>query len=185
MSRFQGGLGYKPLPVPYKAEDIPRYLSAELLRIEQAFIQQPAALTVNETGVLTAATTDVWVPLFIGADPLWEVPSGAFDPATGEWTIPQDGLYQLMLQIEVGAFGAGNKTYYVGMRGIIQPPAATSYVLTSYSGGADDVPLTASSNSQTFLTTGTTVNAELAITHSQFTGDVDFSAHMQLLRVSS
>ena len=174
---------YYPAPVPTRAEDLPRYLESEFMRIRESLIAQPVALSVTETGTYDVTTTLAWFDLFIGETPTWETPGGSFDPTTGDWTCPQTGLYQVTLSLEVSPFGAGNKVYYAGVA--IDWTGATTGRLESTDGGDDSIPLGVTLTGQITIQQGTVLAFEAAIVHDQFAGLADYEANIQILRVSS
>ena len=173
---------YAPFPVPNDAKDLPRYIAAELDRIRQAFLAQPVSLTVEETGTAAVTTAINWFDLFIGETPTWDIPGGGFDPVTGIWACPQGGLYTLGLSLEVRPFGGGNKTYYAGVA--IDYSGSSVGRFESTDGGNDAIPLGVGLNSQVPILQGTLLKCEATIVHNQFSGDADYKANLQILRVS-
>ncbi|RKZ92544.1 MAG: hypothetical protein DRQ40_08615 [Gammaproteobacteria bacterium] len=176
---------YYPSPVPRDPNELPRYLESEFHKIRESLIAQPVALSVAEEGAALVTTVVTWFDLFIDEAPEWDVPGGSFDPVTGIWTCPQQGLHQLALSIEVEPFGSGNKTYYAGV--------AIDYVgqdgipgrAESADGGDDAIPLGVTLDIQVPILFGSILKCQAAIVHDQFSGTANYKARLQILRVSN
>jgi len=170
---------YWPGPIPDDPASMPAYLGFELRRIQEAFSQDPVSLRAHDAGVLAVGTTAVWHNPFETTAPEWDVPGGTFDG--GIWTVPQNGLYTLYLDLTVEPFGAGNKTYYASIRllvdGVEEPHAVQ--------GGADDVPLSVFRAIPQVLQAGHKIEMEISAVHEQFTGTAPFLAWFAAVKLSA
>ena len=178
---------YDPNPVPSNLDDIPRFLFEELERIKVALYAQPVAMTVTQTATVTVTTTPNWQRLFnTGDQPSWEVPGGNFNPATGEWTCPQFGLYQHFVDMRIQPYGTGNKSYYAGIR-LWRVPAdgSPNEVVEAVDSGVDDFELAVTLPGQTVSQSGDIWYCEGTVVHDQFIGDATIDASWQLNRISA
>ena len=145
-------------------------------------VAQPVALTVLKSGQLPIGPTRDWTNPFIGDDAAWDVPGGSWDPATGRWTCPQIGLYQISALLEIDPFGAGNKNYYAGLQ--LRIIGEIGRIQETYDGGDDDIPLGVSFTGQQVFYQGDTIEFKITAVHENQTGTVAAQTHMQLLNVS-
>lgn len=120
----------------------------ELNRIAQSLADtdQPmgAAIRATESLVVTVAPTITWERIFdesITND--WRNPANAFNAATGVYTVPQDGVYQVVARLSAPAFPTpAVKGYALGLRGTIHFVNGTpNQVATTFMGGQDTLPL--------------------------------------------
>jgi hypothetical protein len=179
-------IDYQPLPVPYDPRELPRYLEQELYRISQSLISQPVALTVDETSVLQVTTVANWQRLFLSQTASWDIPGGGWDPVLAEWTCPQQGLYFNIADLRVEPYGAGNKTYYAGVRIVIdRADGSPDVVVQAVDSGQDDFDLGVTLPLQTPIFFGDVVHWEATVVHDQFIGDATINSSTQLFRVSA
>ena len=180
-------IDYKPEPTPYTLEDIPRYLEREFQRIAEALAEQPVALTVAETSIVTVTTIVSWQRLFSDSIvPSWEVPGGSWTSPPGQWVCPTQGLYQVIADLRVEPYGAGNKIYYAGVRVVIvHADGSPDTVVEAIDSGADDFMLGITLPVQVPLLQGDVVYFEATVVHDQFIGDTEIDSSAQLFRVSA
>lgn len=173
---------YAPNPVPGQVEDLPRYIYDELARIKEALVAQPVSFDIaNPDHQLAIGTTPNWEIGMIGIDPRWEVPGGEFDSATGRWTCPKSGLYQVNAHAEVAPFGSGNKIYYAGIRLQHERDLAIVETFESTDGGDDDIPLGVTLSGLVPLLQGDVLYTEWTAVHENQTGTVTAKAAWQIL----
>jgi hypothetical protein len=179
-------IDYQPEPTPYTIEDLPRYVEQELNKIAQALenASQPVALSVDEQGNFLVTTIVTWVQVLIGETAGWDVPGGSWDPTTGIYTVPQQGLYSVNAQLEVSPFGAGNKTYYAGLR-LYRDRGGVVEFVESTDGGDDAIPLGVTISGLLPLLQGDRLGLEMTIVHDQFSGTAPYNVAMQIKRESS
>ena len=173
---------YAPNPVPSQLEDVPRYLYDELTRIKEALVAEPVAFAISDDTSEPIGPTINWQILFDdGQSPNWEFPGGEYDPATGRWTCPKGGLHSVDLQMEISAFGSGNKNYYGGLRVHVERDGLIIDTFESTDGGDDDIPLGVTLTGMIPLLQGDVVYCEATIVHENQTGLVDVSLGWQIL----
>lgn len=175
---------YYPAPVPRDTKDLPRYLETEFYRIRERLIAQPVSTTLQETGDFPTTTTVSWTQTFIGVTPTWDIPGGAWDPATGIYTVPQEGLYSVNQQLEVSPFGLGNKNYYAGLA-FIRDRDGTITRFEATDGGVDNIPLGVTQMGMLYLLQGDKLTMEMTVVHEQTSGTAPYKLGFQILRVSA
>ena len=178
-------LPYHPNPVPSQLDDVPRYLYDELVRIKEAFIEQPTAMAIETSFDYTVTTVLIWDRIFNDGVvvPTWDIPGGGFDNTTGEWTCPQDGLYSIDVQMTVQPYGAGNKDYYAGLRLYKDSGGVVEYRETT-DGGDDAIPLGVTLSGLIPLLQGDVLAVDAAVVHDQFVGTTTVDVGWQILRQS-
>lgn len=175
---------YNPTNPPDEFQDWPRWLMEELFRIAGALRSDPVVMAVDDTDTITIGTLPTTVILGIGDASVIDIPSGAWDPVTGIWTCPLDGIYQVTAQVYIPAFGSGNKTYF-GSIEVNELAPNPKRIAVSFDGGADDVPLGITLAEPNLILAGTTIQATLTAEHEQFTGTVNYIAAFSYLRQAS
>jgi hypothetical protein len=177
---------YYPYPIPTDINDIPRYLYEELQRIQIALVEQPTAFAIEDSADYTVTTILTWERLFDDGVivPSWDVPGGSFDNTTGEWTCPQSGLYDINAQMTVQPYGAGNKTYYAGLR-LYRLRDQTVEYREATDGGDDAIPLGVTLNGLVPLLQGDVLALDAAVVHDQFVGVATVNVGWQILRESN
>ena len=169
---------------PEKMEDWSRWLDDELQRIQEALKADPVILSVNDADTMPIGVTPTTRILGLGDTPIIDVPGGSWDPVTAIWTNPLGAIYNVAAQVFIAAFGPGNKSYSASIE--VNELAPTPQLLTvSFDGGSDDVPLGISLNQPLLILAGTTLQFSLTTVHEQFTGTIDFTATMSILRQAS
>ena len=177
-------LPYDPNPVPSSVEELPAFLFDELRRISLALYATPVTFADRESETIEIGPAVIWRRLFdTGGTPIWEVPGGQFDNATGIWTCPQKGLYSMSATITVQPFGGvGGKSYYAGLRMTVEQNAAIVYQIETSDGGFDDVPLGVTLSGMIPLQQGDQVYVDAAVVHENQTGTVDVVDSWQIIR---
>jgi hypothetical protein len=169
-------LPYVPAPPPTPTGsvwDVVRYVWEEFGRVSLALIglDQPNSMSLAENETLTPGPTATFVKLFDnGTTPQWINPSTAFDPATGTYTIPQDGVWRIEAALRIPAFAApGNRLYFGSLRVDITPPVGVATQYLFYDGGDDTIPLTVTATLQLPQLRGATVEIYGAVVHPTVT----------------
>jgi hypothetical protein len=168
---------YVPSNPPTKFESWHRWIVDELTRISIRFQDNPVLVTLRQfdqtvqiSPVLTA------IRLGVGAIPDVDSPGGDYDPVTGIWTCPLNGIYLVTASVEIDPFGTGNKAYQAEI--VFFKNGIETYRSTD--SAVDDVPLSVNLNSPALFTAGDEIHLDLVTIHSQFTGptlyDYTFSA---------
>jgi hypothetical protein len=149
--------------------DLVRYVWEEFYRISFSLLglDRPNSLTVSEDDTLTPGPTVVWQRLFDnGVPPSWANPSNVYDPATGVYTIPQDGVWVTDVAVRIPAFAApGNRLYYGAIRTTITDPDGVPTEFFFYDGGDDSIPLSVSGHLMGPSLQGTTIFHDAAVVH--------------------
>lgn len=171
---------YFPTNPPSEFEDWARWISEELFRIEAALYANPVVMTVSGSGQINIGTAPAPITLGIGDTPNIDFPSGNYDPATGIWTCPQNGVYSLVCTATVQPFGSGNKAYYL----LIDCLVAGVSVDTQTGSGVDDVPVAGTLFAPVNLFVGQGVKFDLSAVHEQFTGVSDYTFHISIVRIA-
>lgn len=169
---------YEPTTPPIRFEDWPRWIDAELHRVQQAITSQPVVMTVSGSGTIDIDTVPSIVILGIGDDAILDVPEGSWDPVTGNWICSLGGLYGITLQCFIAAFGPGNKSYFATLEIFVNDVTRAVQLV----GGADDVPLGLSLSTSLALVGKDIVRVELTTVHEQFTGSSTYNYSMSFLR---
>jgi len=181
---FPTGIGATP-------EQIVRALWEELTRISIALagLDQPmgASVTGSESVSISVAPTLVWTRLFDGTvTSSWVRPADAMNAATGVYTIAQEGVYKLFVEMIAPAFATpANKAYYGGIRITLTfADGSPSKVITTFNGGYDSVPLTVFGSYLGPLTLGDKISVDASLDHQSNTGAVVVTSFFQIQRVS-
>jgi hypothetical protein len=173
---------YYPGNLPDNASALIPFLFDELWRIAQAITAHIVGMNAQQLGLVVPVTT---VPsdaqLFIGAVILSDLPGGAFDPATGEYEVPENGQYQISVSSVVDPFGTGNKIYNVVLRIDIDGVP----LWRSVDSGQDDQELGAAISLGARLLAGQVLTFWLQSQHDQFTGDIIVSSYLSINQTSS
>lgn len=112
---------YVPGPVPYSAQDLPRYLEDELGKLSRQLARKVAsqilALEDTTTGFVIDFPPGTWNQLFVGKAPTIDAPA-SWDIPTGVWTAPYSGLYRASLGLvftNISAAAQGTMHFYAGI----------------------------------------------------------------------
>jgi acetylornithine deacetylase/succinyl-diaminopimelate desuccinylase-like protein len=163
----------------------------ELGRIAQAIADrdQPmsAAVYCSETIPISIAPAVTWDRLFDeGLEYDWRNPATAFDPATGRYTIPQEGVWQVIVRFSAPASPTpANKGYYLALRVTItyadgRPQTQESTAM----GGTDDLPLAIVGTFMSKFAKGDSFVIDGASARETVAGTVSGRAVLEVTRVS-
>ena len=158
------------------------------IAIATAAIDQPVSVGATVAGLIPVGPTIVWTRLFDADfvnDP-WANPSDSFDVQTGVYTVPQEGVYTITMQLTVDAFATPQvKDYYAGIRMTILPAGEVVPVETfSYNGGPDTVPVAVLMTWTGTANSGTAFAFDGTVVHEQVTGTTDYRAVLSVVRMS-
>lgn len=183
---------YTPANPPYtdKAQELSRATWEELYRIAERLISidVPAALAVNGQDVCSVEPTQVWNRLFDAAKAYdWQAPLGQMNDATGEWTCPQEGLYNIQGLIQVPAFpNPGDRLYVATIRVTIRPAdGSPDRVVIGTQSGNDAANMRMAVAVLRPLVRGDKMWMDLDITQENYTGSVTITSVLNIFRVSS
>jgi hypothetical protein len=183
-------------PIPYtpanppapNAPDLSRATWDELYRIATEFnnLGNPAALSATCSEPVTVEATSNWDRLFnenVIYD--WEQPTGTLDTATGVWTCPQEGLYQIDVILEAPPFPSpATKEYTASLRTTLHPVSGgPDVVAVSQNGGIDTQSLRVNASFLRPLYRGDQLWIDADLTHATKTGTVTCLAVLNTLRV--
>jgi len=177
---------YAPANPPYNPtpDNLCRATWDELYRLEQALrdIDKPAALAATCSEPIAVQAATVWDRLLNeNVTFQWENPRGQLNPATGVWTCPQEGLYQIDAILESPPFPTpAAKQYTASIRVTV---AGTS--LIAQNSGEDTKPVRVSAAVMRPLNRGDTVTLDADLTHQNKTGTVTCFGVLNILRVGS
>lgn len=184
-------LPYQPgqPPVLDSARELSRATWDELIRIAQSLIDldRPASLSVAGSDSITATTSGQTYSRLFDASPsiVHEMPGGCFDPASGIYTVPQEGIYQIYARMNVPAFPSPQNKSYVGyLRYTISRVAGGTITGILESGGFDDTILTVQGMSLNPLYKGDQIWMDGAITRAAGGGTVVVTDTLQIHRIS-
>lgn len=179
-------LPYDPDQVPSQVEDLPRFLETELYRIATAMQANAVSFAIHHpVETVPIGTTPNWAVMFDdGTLPSWDFPGGDFDPNTGIWVCPQDGLYHMATQLEVAPFGSGNKMYYAGIRLHQERQSVSVNVWEAFDGGDDNIPLGVALTVLIPALQGDVFYTESTAVHENQTGTVEAKAGWQIIRTA-
>ena len=141
-------VGIRPRDSAPPAESI-RAVYDELSKVAQALADydRPVVATLSATDTLAVGAAPAFERIFDeGVDAEWIKPEDTFDPVTGIWTCPQEGLYQVYAKAVIEPLNApANKSYVIELRGTIDRlnDWIPDGVATSYGSGLDDQYVTA------------------------------------------
>ena len=169
---------------PDDMKDWPRWLDDELRRIEESLKADPVILAVDDADTIDIDIIPNTVILGINDNPTIDIPSGSWDPVTGIWTCPLDGIYDFTAQVFIEAFGAGNKDYFASIE-VNELTPTPQLLAVSFDGGGDDVPLGIALAKPILILAETTIQWSLTAEHEQFTGTVNYTATFSCLRSAS
>jgi len=166
---------YVPGDIPDTLPGLIQFLYDELPRIAQALNEFPVGVNVQQSvpGVpinLIPTTFN----LFIGEPFDFDLPGGGWNSATGEWTAPVSGLYQLNLVADVTPFGTGNKDYAANLEFLVNDLV----VFSAGNVGQDDFRLGTAIAISSFLTRGDVLRATITLVHDSFVGSTTVTAFM-------
>lgn len=183
---------YTPAPPPFGADgqQLSRATWGELYRIAERFesVDRPAAVAITGSKSIPVQAATVWTRLFTAPVAYeWQAPLGQFNDATGVWTCPQEGLYDLTIVIEVPAFPqAGNRIYTATLRTTLHyANGDPDKVVTSASGGPDEAPRRFSADFLRPLNKGDQLYFDLDLTEGTFTGNVTVFSVLNICRQGS
>lgn len=154
---------YHPIPTPQFGDvSVTRFLDDELHRIAAwAAEVNPrfAYCVVRATGSVALTTTPTWVNPLVGESEIIDLPDGSWGDATGIYTCPDPGLYQLSASVTFNVVGGvGNRQVAVGLRWVVNGTPGTEWVTSA----TDEFPITVSSSGVFPLAVNDTVAIEVA-----------------------
>jgi hypothetical protein len=158
------------------------------IAIATAAIDQPTSLGATVDGQIPVQATIVWYRLFsqdyVG-DP-WVNPADSFDVQTGVYTVPQEGVYTITMQLTVDAFATPQaKDYFAGIRlTVLEVGAPAPEEVFSYNGGPDTVPVSVLMTWTSDAKQGTQFAFDGTAVHEQVTGTTDYRAVLSVARLS-
>jgi len=171
---------YRPSNPPTEFKSWHRWIVEELNRIAARLVANPVlcALTVLDQPIDISPVLS-GITLGIGVDPTVDYPGGSYDPITGEWTCPLDGIYTIAASVAIDPFGTGNKAWEAYIRVLVDG------VLKFEQGGSgvDDVSLFINFNIPMQLAAPEKVKFELWTIHDQFTGQSLYDYRNGITRV--
>jgi hypothetical protein len=182
---------YTPAPPPFgdDTRQLSRATWDELYRIAERFesIDRPAALSLSKSESIPIQAATVWTRLFdspVSFD--WQRPDGQM-AATGIWTCPQEGLYDVTVICEVPAFpNPGARLYEATLRTTGHPAnGAADTVLLSSTGGPDEASLRLVANFLRPLNKGDQIWFDLDLTEVTYTGNVTVFSVLNICRQAS
>lgn len=188
----------RSLPIPYRPNSPPepsstpeqslRAIWTEFTRIAAALadLDVPLSMAVSNVDTITVGATATY-QVMLNASPSisWEEPGGTFNPATGLYTAPSEGLYQIFVTVVSDPFPApATKSYSVSVRLTETPTVGAPVVRTFAGGGLDDQFVTATSSFLLPLQQGDTLKLEAAGIHATKTGTNVVNARMTVNRIS-
>lgn len=176
---------YHPAPVPYDPREIPRYLDDELHRLSDLVERKSVPALFGVEGTALAIPIDnisAWNQMFVGTSEVLDVPDGSWDSVAGEYTVPYDGVYSIILElnfINVGTQGGGNITVYAGVA--VNSPAPTVERRSGFVVGTTEFHLML--NDLEGLSAGDVVTFWADIVSSQTAQTADVVALARIMRV--
>lgn len=177
-----------PPPAPGNTGEFVRAAWDEFYRIQYALaaIDRPAASSITASESVPVGPTEQYDRLFDeGLLYEYEEPPGQTAPATGIWTCPQEGLYQITTIVEVPAFPSpASKLYTANLRTTQIPAGGTPASIVSSVGGPDNVPLRLVSIIIRPFLKGAQLYSDLDLTHETKTGTVTVTAVRGVIRLS-
>ena len=166
---------------PENFDEWHRWIDHELFLIEQALRANPIVMAIDGSDTIAVASTITTETLGIGDTPTIDLPGGDYDVATGIWTCPQAGLYNLHASAVFEIFGTGSKSYTAGLA-IFKN--AVSF-LDIESGGNQDSALSMIMSAPILLLQGDTLSAELSTIHSGATETAPYRYNCSYIRQAS
>ena len=158
------------------------------IAIALAAVDQPVSTSLNVTGTVQVNTTPVWSRLFNTGFTVtpWVNPNNSFDPATGIYTFPQEGVYTVQVECTVTEHTTpANKGYYAGIRATIIPADGSPPIeQITYNGGFDSVPLSVYFQLMRPAQKGTQIYFDVAAVHTQTVGPEQYTASAMYIRQS-
>jgi len=179
---------YSPAPPPAGEQGLSRAVWDELYSIQQALIEldKPTAMSVRTTETVNVTAAASWQRVLDGGTPSFQRPGGVWDSATGTYTCPQEGYYQIICTAAVPAFPTpASKEFFAALRGTLTPSTGAPRTDFAYDGGFDNVPLTCRLVLFVQLLKGDQVFFDATIVHATKTGTVDTTFTLQVVRTSS
>jgi len=173
---------YRPSNPPTDFKSWHRWIVEELNRIARRLIDNPVIVAVQELGAPVVIDTVITnTVLGIGSDPAIEFPEGAYDPLTGIWTCPLNGIYSVSASVKIEPFGSGNKAW----EATIQVYKNAGLQFEAGGSGVDDVRLYINMGVPLIFTAGDQIHLELTTIHAQFTGATTYDYILGLTRLSA
>jgi hypothetical protein len=169
--------------------DLGRATWEELFRIAQSLLDldRPVAMTLLCEEPVAVGPVLTYDRLFNeGVSNFWENPAAQIDTATGIWTCPQEGLYQIATILRVPPFPTpAVKEYYISLRiTIVHIDGSPNEIIEMQNGGFDNVPIAASGTALRPFIRGDQLYIDAAIFHQTTTGSVTIKANLQIIRIS-
>jgi len=169
--------------------DLGRATWEELFRIAQSLLDldRPCAMSLLCEESIPVGPALTYDRLFNeGVSNFWENPAAQIDTATGIWTCPQEGLYQVAVLLRVPAFPTpAVKEYYLSIRiTIVHIDGSPDEVLELQNGGFDNIPIAASGTALRPFLRGDQMYVDAAAYHQTTTGAVTIKANLQIVRIS-
>jgi hypothetical protein len=161
----------------------------ELHRIATSLIDldRPVSLSIGSAETLAVSTAPAWARLFdTGVTAEWQQPSGCFEPASGVYVFPQEGLYNIYGRMNLPPFTSpAVKSYKGELRAtIVHINGSPNTVYLMESGGLDDQYLTVQGQALYPLLRGDRIYFDGRAIHATKTGTISITATMQIQRVS-
>ena len=181
-------LPYTPGAAPVGSTDpsLSRASWDELFRIAQALLDldRPVSMVVLGTDVLQVSATAPYERLIDETVTYpWQAPAGQFTAATGVWTCPQEGLYQISPRMDVPAFATpSTKSIVVSLRATVT--TSTVGTITWDDSGLDDTPTSVGGMGLVAMREGDVVWLDGYVQHPTKSGPITVQTRMQVLRVS-
>jgi hypothetical protein len=167
-------------------EEFIRAVWDELQRIGLSFsdIDRPLSMSAHGADTIQVGATATYSTM-LNASPTvdWQQPGDTFNPGTGVWTCPQEGLYLINATIVSNPFAApATKSYQVSLR--LTKAGSAAGVYTFGGGGVDDQFVTAAATLLLPMQQGDTLVMTGAGIHATKTGPNNVTAYLNVIRQS-
>jgi hypothetical protein len=176
---------YVPGNVPNTPEALIQFLFDELYRIAAAINPFPVTLNIEQDGlIIPVSIVANTVRLFVGIDPLQEIPGGAWDSVLGQWVCPVTGTYQMSVNTSIAPSALGNKIYQstvaIWVDNQIDPPRE---VWRTFVNGVDNLEQSNQISLAGPVDAGSVLYATITLVDASNTFDANVSAYMSLVEV--
>ena len=188
-SSRSSALPYTP-SAPPAGEDVIRAVWDEFFLISQGLANQgnPVSLAIRASEPIAVGPTVVYDRLFDqGLSYDWQQPGGTVNPATGIWTCPEEGLYQISNTVKVPPFPTpADKAYTLHVRVTRDPITGGPEIIDTFEDvGTDTHILTLTGFLMIPLFQGDQLALDAGVTHETKTGTDIVEASLFILRVGS